>query len=109
MRESLSTLPPRSHPPSTRIAPIAVATPRRPRMPSLGQSSLARECQRPPTLYRRCQDNVVALISADLKPDHRRLVSGRLRPWGLFSHFYLGLDLLDPHQDLAAQLARYRV
>src|ERR1700730_9935849 len=77
MRESLSTLPPRSHPPSTRIAPIAVATPRRPRMSSLGQSSLARKCQRPPTLYRRCQDNVATLISADLKPDHRRPVSGR--------------------------------
>src|ERR1700730_3154001 len=109
MRESLSTLPPRSHPPSTRIAPIAVATPRRPRMSSLGQSSLARKCQRPPTLYRRCQDNVATLISADLKPDHRRPVSGRYVRGGLFGYFDLGLDLLDTHQNLAAQLARHRV
>ena len=43
MRESLPTLPPRSQPELTRTAPIAVATPRRPRKPSSGQSSLA-EC-----------------------------------------------------------------
>src|SRR5690349_4527872 len=43
MRESLPTLPPRSQPPLTRFALIAVATPRRPRKPSSGQSSLARE------------------------------------------------------------------
>src|SRR5580692_8446013 len=42
-RESLPTLPPRSQPELTRIAPIAVVTPRRPRKPSSGQSSLA-EC-----------------------------------------------------------------
>src|SRR5580698_11123131 len=45
-RESLPTLPPRSLPELTRIAPIAVVTPRRPRKPSSGQSSLA-ECERP--------------------------------------------------------------
>jgi len=39
MRESLPTLPPRSQPQSTRTAPIAVATPRRPRKPSSGSPS----------------------------------------------------------------------
>src|ERR1700739_3814045 len=109
MCESLPPLPPRSQLPLTRIAPIAVATPRRPRKPSSGLSSLCGKSQRPLTACRRCQDNVVMPISADLKPDHRRPVSGRIRRENLFGYFQLSLDLPDSHQHLAAQPARHRV